>query len=160
MIYLRCDLPAEEIISVFIHEMGHLVDLSLLEPREQIQLSGFWNGTDPIYETDPSLLFYRLSWLDSTTVRSESHTDDFVTGYAQENPFEDFAESSIFYVLHGEKFRYLMTKSPILQAKYDFLKYYVFSGSEFNLEDKQSVLTSRVAIDRIEARYDATRLSY
>ena len=123
----------KELIAVFVHEIGHVVDLGMLREIEKKQKSEFFDGAIPIWETDPSLEFYRISWKNSDT-RKNARRADFVSGYAMTDPFEDFAESYIFFRLHGEKFRAFKKFSPKLAQKYNFLKTKIFAGREFQLE--------------------------
>ena len=67
------------------------------------------------------------------------------------DPFEDFAESFIFYVLHGADFRFLKKESSVLAAKYDFLKNVLFAGAEFD-----SAITSSPG----ERVWDATLVDF
>jgi hypothetical protein len=154
-IILRCsDVTDEELVGVLVHEMGHIEDTGVLQGTSDAGVSGFKDGSNPVYNNDPSLDFYRLSWLDSSTLRPSASPLDFVSGYAQSDPFEDFAETYNYYILHGDQFRELLKVNPILQKKYDFLKTRVFGGKEFfNGDDSQPV--SYVSRD-----YDTTVLPY
>ena len=125
----------KELKSVFVHEMGHVVDLGVLKGKNGRRTS-FWDGKTPIYSDDPSLKFYRISWRSSEEKKSNAKSSDFVSGYAKSSVFEDFAETYIFYRLHGEKFRVEMQYSKKLQEKYNFMKNIVFDGKEFQLEKK------------------------
>ncbi len=127
----------DEMISVFLHEVGHLVDLGVLE-SETGGASRFRDHGKVIFENDPSVKFYRLSWLDEKTKSSSVSANDFVSGYAATGSFEDFAETFLFYRLHGEKFRHLAKNSEILQKKYAFLRDTVFGGTEFQVAKKAS----------------------
>jgi hypothetical protein len=84
-----------------------------------------------------------LSWRDEETQKYLAERKDFVSGYAMTDPFEDFAESFNFYVLHGADFRAIANESTVLAKKYDFLKDKVFSGLEFesgrNTKDEKRV---------------------
>lgn len=125
-IILRCQNVTDyELTSVFIHEIGHIVDTG---------------G------------FHFLSWNNNDTAKSTSTRFDFVSGYASTDPYEDFAESYLYYVLHGTQFRELgKTNNTILQ-KYEFLKKNLFSNQEFSNE-----------VDRVSSKdrpFDATLLPF
>ena len=120
----------DELISVFVHELGHIVDLGTLKNTSGGQ-SEFRDGKTPIFKNDISLKFYRISWKNSKERKETATRADFVSGYSLSSPFEDFAESYLFYRLHGEKFRQIAKKSNALQKKYDFMKQYVFENKEF-----------------------------
>lgn len=120
----------DELKAVFTHEMGHIVDLGMLTSNSNIK-TVFWSPGTQVFANDPSLDFYHLSWKDDKTKSNLALRSDFVSGYAMSSPFEDFAESYLFYRLHGEKFRQITHYSKVLAAKYDFMKTKVFNGEEF-----------------------------
>ncbi|MCF7906168.1 hypothetical protein K9L63_03205 [Candidatus Gracilibacteria bacterium] len=120
----------DELTSVFVHELGHTMDLEELHSING-GASEFRDNDKIIFKGDPSVYFYRISWKNATTKKSSIRISDFVSGYAATNPFEDFAESFLMYRLHGEIFRAQAQKSDILKQKYDFLKNNVFDGKEF-----------------------------
>ncbi len=120
----------DEFTAVFIHEMGHIVDLGMITSING-GATEFYDNDQPVFAKDQSVQFYRLSWQTSYTIKPTAKREDFVSGYAMTNAFEDFAESYLFYRAHGEKFRKIMANSEILQQKYAFLKNIVFAGQEF-----------------------------
>jgi hypothetical protein len=124
---------SEELISVFIHEMGHIVDLGALQGEKGIK-TAFYDGEAPVLSDDLSLEFYRLSWIDAGIQKDDILRQDFVSGYAMTDCFEDFAETYLFYRLHGAKFRGILADSPILTKKYEFMKENVFENKEFQLD--------------------------
>lgn len=129
---LRCaDLADSEIVSVLVHELGHVSDLGGLRGTGSTA-SEFHDGKLEITTDDPSVEFYRLSWIDEKSKKYRQKRIDFVSGYAMSDPFEDFAESFDYYTLHGADFRLLSTESTVLQAKYDFLRNTVFAGAEYD----------------------------
>lgn len=155
-IILRCkSVTDKELVGVLVHEMGHITDTGLLQGTSLAGESEFNDGTDPVYNDDPSVGFYRLSFLDEHTLRPENTQLDFVSGYAMSDPFEDFAESYNYYILHGYEYRRLMQTSEVLRAKYNFLKNQIFQGKEFfngNTRFKR--------IELIKREYDTTILPY
>lgn len=143
----------EELAAIFLHEMGHVVDLGYFKGSKESGESEFYDGKKPIYKDDRSLAFYRLSWKNASTRKKGSLRSDFVSGYALSDPFEDFAEHYIFYRLHGEKFRVLAKKSKILQKKYNFLRYNVFDMEEYQ--------TKKVATSEFNSDiWDTTLVKY
>ncbi len=143
----------KELAAIFIHEMGHVFDLGIEKGTPSSGNSVFRDGKKFIYKDDPSLDFYRLSWVNTETKKVDVNRDDFVSGYAMADPFEDFAEHYIFYRLHGEKFRLLAEKSVILQQKYNFMRYRVFNGRSFQNSQSLSSFDDSVV-------WDATLLDY
>lgn len=141
----------DEMIAVFTHEMGHVVDLGLLKGKHGHE-TNFVDRKKKVLSDDPSIEFYSISWISSKQKKAGTKRYDFVSGYAMSNPFEDFAESYLFYRYHGEKFRTLMTTSDQLAKKYQFMKENVFDGKEYQL----STITETSHIKRI---WDATLLT-
>ena len=105
-----------EQLKVFVHELGHIVDVFYLK-------KGLFS--------DPSDVFYNISWESFNTKKRGQKIVDFVSGYALSNKYEDFAESFAFYVFHNEDFAARAKKNTILQKKYDFFGAYVFERETF-----------------------------
>ncbi len=132
-IILRCtDVSDKELVSVFVHEMGHVVDTGLYTGNSLYGKSGFMDGSLPIYNNDLSLRFYKISWLDDKTLRSGAKESNFVSRYGMTDPFEDFAETYNFYILHGKQFKEMAEFDRTLMRKYLFMKYYIFKGREYD----------------------------
>jgi len=127
----------DEMIAVLVHELGHVIDLGGLHSING-GASAFKDKTKTFFKGDPSVDFYSITWKDSHTKKNEIVREDFVSGYAMSNCFEDFAESFLFYRMHGEKFRYLAERSEVMGEKYDFFKEHVFEGKEFQTEKEVS----------------------
>lgn len=153
-IILRCsDVDDAELSSVLVHEMGHIVDTGLKTGKSWTGKSEFMDGSVPIYNDDPSLRFYRISWENDYTTKSDAESTDFVTGYAMTDPYEDFAESYNYYVLHGRQFKEMAKYNINLRRKYLYIKYFIFAGKEFNNDPSEL----ENAQDR---NYDSTVLAY
>jgi len=160
-IYLRgVDMDIAETDAVLIHEIGHIVDLGYLAEKNQSVPSEFRDVKVPIYQGDPSLDFYRISW-DNESVRKKNATNlDFVSGYASFDPFEDFAESYAYYILHNQNFKYRTQTSNSLLKKYEYLRDVVFKGKifatgEYKPEDKPLCSFG----NSFDCLFDATLLS-
>ncbi len=147
-----------ETVSVVTHESGHILDTGYLQGHESSGESEFYDSNEPIYRDDLSLQFYRLSFENEKKRRSDSSELDFVTGYAMSDPFEDFAETFDFYILHGQEFRKILNTSKVLKAKYDFLKIWIFEGKEFENGGNLYNLNDGIALT--QRYYDATMLAY
>jgi len=153
-IILRCqNLEDAELVGVLVHEMGHITDTGVLNGTSESGYGGFMDGSNPVYKNDPSMAFYGLSFENETTLKADATEYDFVSGYAMSDPFEDFAESYAYYILHGDEFRELLKSNTILQEKYDYLKTRVFDGKEYYNGVVESVKTT-------ERQYDVTVLPY
>lgn len=153
-IILRCqNVTDEELVGVLVHEIGHITDTGVLNGSSGSGKSDFLDGSRPVYKDDESLTFYRLSWENEGTMKWDATAQDFVSGYAMTDPFEDFAESYAYYVLHGYEFRSLALQNDTLQKKYAFLKNRVFKGQEFFNGTEEE-------IDAAARHYDVTVLPY
>lgn len=144
----------DELKSVFIHELGHIVDLGALKGSRG-KKTRFKDGNIQILSDDPSIKFYEISWTSSNTQNRNTNSKDFVSGYAQSDCFEDFAESYLMYRMHGARFRSLAKNSPSLQKKYNFMKTNVFGNTEFELEKIETIReitfdTTLLAIDELK----------
>ncbi|QQS59689.1 hypothetical protein IPN35_02300 [Candidatus Peregrinibacteria bacterium] len=152
-LYIRSDLfSLPERKQVLIHELGHIVDLSGLKGVSGSEASLFRDGTHPVLLSDPSIRFYEISWKNEKKQKEGGGAEDFVTGYAATDPFEDFAESFLFYLEQGNAFREYAKKNAAIQKKYDFLKRTVFDDVEF--------LTGGIPTDLSSREWDATRVKF
>jgi hypothetical protein len=103
---LSMAIPSDsEQLKVFVHELGHIVDIFYLKKG---------------ILADPSDIFYAISWESFNTKKAGQKITDFVSGYALSNKYEDFAETFAFYIFHNEDFRNRAKKDSFLQKKYDF----------------------------------------
>jgi hypothetical protein len=154
-IILRCqNVTDSELVSVLIHELGHIKDTGVMQGDFWAGESEFHDGKNKIYNNDQSLEFYRISFENEKLIKKE-HTDlDFVSGYAKTDPFEDFAETYNYYLLHGDNFRKLIKNNQVLEKKYLFMKEKIFDGKEFDFKSQSdlSLLSSR--------KYDSTLIGY
>lgn len=131
-IILRCqNVTDEELVGVLVHEMGHIMDTGVMSGSARAGESKYVDGSNPIYNNDASLDFYKLSFSDTETRLKSATSLDFVSGYAMTDPFEDFAESYAYYILHGTEFRTLAASNKVLSEKYEYLKNRVFDGKEY-----------------------------
>lgn len=119
---------AKELRGLFYHEFGHLIDTGYYQGSEESGYSGFTDGDEVIYRDDISVGFYSISWQNSSSKQSDSKTEDFITGYAATDPFEDFAESAAMYLLQPEYFKYRAGLNPVIARKLDFIETYIFPG--------------------------------
>lgn len=153
VVYVKCLPDLEEFVNVFVHELGHVIDLGYLV-GEKGNKTTFDDFGVPVMSEDPSYLFYSISW-DSTTVKNKRSNDlNFVSGYAQSDPFEDFAEAFMMYERYNEVFVAYANSNPVMQKKYNFIRDKVYNAdysvtlASLNLVDLQ--------LDQIRF-YDATR---
>jgi hypothetical protein len=123
----------KEFVAISVHEIGHSVDIGTLVGSPATKSSAFKDGTKQIYNGDPSLLFYKISWDNEKKTKKESRRKDFVSGYAMSSPFEDFAETYSAYRTSGSYFRCLGAESSVLRRKYWYM-YNLFDGKQFQTE--------------------------
>lgn len=122
-------VPDAEFRALLIHECGHVTDIGGLKGTIESNASAFVDGSTPVYNNDPSVSFYQISWADTHTRKSSSKSTDFVSGYAMTDPFEDFAETFAFYALQQKEFQRLAKTNTLLKAKYDYMAAYVFANN-------------------------------
>ncbi|MDD5212906.1 MAG: putative zinc-binding metallopeptidase [Candidatus Gracilibacteria bacterium] len=109
-------MKKSEFLSVYIHELGHYIDIYILEK----DIIG-----------DDSDNFYNISWKSVKTLKAGAKGEDFVSGYSMTNKYEDFAESFAYYVLHNKSFLIKAEKNDKLEQKYRFFSKYVFIDGQF-----------------------------
>jgi hypothetical protein len=150
---VRCvNVSEDELVSVLIHEVGHVVDTGLIDANDGSD-STFTDGDYPVSSDDKSVDFYSVSWIANNEFQDSTSSYSFVSEYAMTDPFEDFAESYLYYVLHGESFRRLALVNSQIDAKYDFLRDYVFDGVEYGGFDWYTA-------PLFDRPYDSTLLPY
>lgn len=70
------------------------------------------------------------------TIKKPGETSqNFISGYAASNRYEDFAESFGFYIFHNDEFVDRAMRNDSLRQKYLFLQKYVFVHGEFTGTD-------------------------
>lgn len=105
-----------EKLKVFVHELGHVVDIHYLKPGAFGDLSGD---------------FYAISWDSYKVKKKGAKLADFVSGYALSNKYEDFAESFAFFVFHNAEFEKRAKSNASLARKYAFFANRIFADKEF-----------------------------
>ena len=153
---LSGNLPETEFRALFIHELGHVFDLShetnCLHGTPESGNSTFRDGADTMYKNDPSVVFYQISWLNEKTQKPTAKPEDFVTGYAVWDTYEDFAESFVYFVLHNGVFLQRATENAALAQKYDW-----FST---HLDPKTGKIATSEHQWNGTVPWDATKLAY
>ncbi len=152
----------EKVAATFLHEMGHNVDLqcfmgkclSGIKKRQDRTSEFLFKGWLPIYEGDPSLLFYRLSWENTNTKKKGSTDLDFVSGYSMSDPSEDFAETYAYYILHNKNFKARTQTNNVLLKKYEFMRNVVFKGKIYDTGECTSSDSNRQRSNVSNIPYD------
>lgn len=156
-VVLRClNIADNELKSVLTHEIGHLVDAGYLLGFSA-ENSSYMDFDDPVPADDPSAIFYAISWETDKKQKQEASAPDFVSGYGSTDSFEDFAETYTYYRWHGAEFRSLAQINGALNQKYEFMKNYVFNGTEYGLDSNNSSLAG---LNFWERPYDATVIPF
>lgn len=124
------NLSREEFVSVLTHELGHVIDLGGINGNPMSSKSAFNDGPNPIYTNDLSVAYYNYSWEDTYRHQGMVGRNDFVSGYAMSDPFEDFAEAFTFYTLHNRDFQALAVANTQLAKKYAWIRDNIFNGKE------------------------------
>ena len=111
-----------EYVEVLTHELWHVIDLGAIEWTARRFDQDFTEfGNESFRIDDPSLGFYSLS-RESESIRKRSVSkQDFCSGYAMSNPFEDFAECFNLYLNHNTYFKFIAQSSDLLEDKYIFM---------------------------------------
>jgi hypothetical protein len=121
----------KEFIAVAVHEFGHLIDLAYHKGNNNSDPSTFKDGSQIVYENDPSVSFYKINWTTDTSKRPDTSKLNFISGYGSSDPFEDFAESYNAFVTQGEAFRTLAGNDNRLNQQYRFISDQLYGGKEF-----------------------------
>lgn len=146
-------VPDEEFRALFVHELGHVIDLGCLRGNQEAGLSVFTDGHDVMYNDDPSLQYYSINWITASTQRSTSEPEDFASGYASSDIFEDFAEAFAYFVLHNDAFAIRATENVAMSKKYAFFRDYLFNGQIPDVATGNHPWNGRVV-------WDITKLDY
>lgn len=94
-------VPIENSYYTFIHEVGHVMDF-------KENFSDYHTPKYPFISAEVA-----------------------VSSYGGTHPGEDFAEAYKHYIISSQYFKDLIAESPERQAKYDFLRQYVFHEKEY-----------------------------
>lgn len=111
-----------EFWQVLSHELGHIIDFSLITWKSSLKDAIFTEFGRPTWAIDdPSLEFYKISRTNETTRKKSAKQKDFVSGYAMKWVYEDFAESVQLWFNHHDYFKKLAQSNSALQKKYDYI---------------------------------------
>ncbi len=142
-----------EFRSLFIHETGHNWDLGCFTGTLSAGSSAFSDGDEVIYNDDLSTGFYKISWVTSSIQRSTARPEDFVSGYAGHDVFEDFAESFAYFVLQNAEFAERAKTNAALEEKYLWFSDILFEGKAPRIATGNAPFEGKVP-------WDVTKLAY
>jgi len=146
-------VPDEEFRALFVHESGHNFDLGCMQGTASAGKSAFSDGNEAIYKDDPSVDFYKISWITSSVQRSNSNPEDFVSGYANSDIYEDFAETFAYFVLHNNEFALRAQDNVKLAAKYIWMRDVLFDGTVPHIADGRDPFTGKLPWDITKLKY-------
>lgn len=153
VILVSGEVPDQELTGLLLHEgLGHFRDITCVDGTPESGASAFRDGSDVIYNDDPSVAFYRLSWMNEKMRRSDAKREDFVTGYAfAGDNFEDLAESVTYYVTQEKTFRIRAASNPVLAQKLAWI--------ETHMPKTKTIVESEGSWDG-QIAWDATKLGF
>ena len=154
VILVNGNVPDAEFVGLLLHEgLGHFRDITCLTGTSRSGASAFKDGGELIWNDDPSVSFYTISWENERTRKNDAQRDDFVTGYAYEaDNFEDLAESVTYYMTQERAFRKRAGENPILARKIAWLETHM----------PKTIITAETSNDSWDGKiaWDATKLSF
>jgi hypothetical protein len=120
-IILDGSVPDAEFAALLTHECGHVTHGNMLGTSGSSS-SAFKDGNDIFYNDSPVAQFFAISWTTETVLKKEATKNDFVSGYAKSDAFEDFAESFAMYVLHRNAFKERAKTNTAIAAKLKWME--------------------------------------
>ena len=119
---VKKNMSYKQFFEVLTHEMGHVVDLWVLNGDSWFKSKKFTEFWKVVFaKNDPSLEFYKLCWQSEKIKKPDVYISDFVSWYGMTDPFEDFAETFNMYLNHNWVFQQMSSESNILRQKYNFM---------------------------------------
>jgi hypothetical protein len=113
-----------EFVGLLTHECGHVTHSNLPGSAASGE-SAFKDGKDLFYNDSPVVSFFAISWSTENVLKKGVKKDDFVSGYAQSDAFEDFAESFAMYILHRPSMRERAKTNKAIAAKLQWMETYL-----------------------------------
>ena len=114
-----------EFWEVFTHEVGwHILDIWAITDDFSSKLHPDYTefGEPTFGLNDWSLKFYRISWLDEYTRRADATSDDFVSGYAMRDIFEELAEFANAWINHNALLREMAKTNTKIAQKVELFE--------------------------------------
>lgn len=150
-IIIAGNVPDEEFVGLLVHECGHVIH-SNMTGTDSSSVSAFSDGNTPFYTDSPSVSFFSINWMKEGILKANATKKDFISGYAQSDVFEDFAETFAMYILHRSAFEERALTNPSIAAKLEWMN--------TNLPTGGNILgTSRYTWDSV-VPWDVTKLAY
>lgn len=150
-IIIAGNVSDEEFAALLIHECGHVIH-SNMTGTSYAGATDFKDGKDIFYADSPVVSFFNISWTEADVLRAETKKADFVSGYADSDAFEDFAETFAMYILHRDAFEQRAKGNTAIAAKLDWMKTNLPMPSD-------AMGSSRYSWDKV-VPWDVTKLPY
>jgi|CXWL01.1.fsa_nt_gi hypothetical protein len=116
--------PNSEFIGLIVHECGHVIHGNMLGNITR-GASNYKDGNDTFAKDSPAANFFAISWMTPQIANADATKEDFVTGYAQSDSFEDFAETFTAYVLARPSMEARAKTNSGIAAKLAWMNYYL-----------------------------------
>lgn len=144
-------VPAEEFVGLLVHECAHVTHGNLSGTATS-GMSVFKDGNQIFYNDSPMAAFFSISWMTESVLKAKAKSDDFVSGYAKSNAFEDFAETFAMYVLQRDAFVERAKTNTSIAAKLSWMETY--------LPVQEDVLGDGTYKAETKVPWDVTRLPF
>lgn len=141
-----------EIRALVFHEFAHTMQLGCFNKDATYGASEFNDASDKIWNSNRTLDFMRISWIDEYTQKPEASDADFVSGYAATDTYEDFAETFLYFVTQNDAFHLRAQYNLALRRKLNWMQ------SHFPHLDRNAVATGSNWNGTIP--WDITKLGY
>jgi hypothetical protein len=106
-----------------IHELGHIVDVHGIQGAYDDKQNVFIHAK----EKRDEIFQVKVAYEPSSPGAPQGH----ITRYSSESDSENFAEHFAYYVVFPDEFRNRIQTDPLLIDEYEFLRDYIFDGTEF-----------------------------
>jgi len=140
-----------EFVALLIHECGHVISGNLTGTSVSGE-SDFRDGKDVFYKDAPTLSFFAVTWENERTTKEGTKDQDFVSGYAKTDIFEDFAETFAAYVLQRPYLRERAKTNDAIARKLAWM--------ERNLPLSEQAIGTTTYAGAKTVPWDVTKLPY
>ena len=120
--WIAAEASIDQLRAIVVHECAHAADFWQLQGDPRSGRSPFRNGPALTFNDDPSIGFYAMSWQSNAEKKRPARAADFVSRYAMQSAYEDFAETFAYAVLHRTSFEQRMKDSRVLQRKFAWMQ--------------------------------------
>ena len=119
-IILDGNVSDTEFVALLVHECGHVIHGNLAGNGSVP--SGFKDGMQTFFINSPAAKFFAISWQSENVLRKGTKPEDFASGYAKTNTFEDFSEFLVAYLLHPQYAMSQAKQSTAFLAKLQWMQ--------------------------------------